>query len=108
MRTDKKANVYEQMLIGFAIGAVVPVITYVVVEFVFELLMNAGIMADLGSGFAVTKRLRTLAVIAIAGNLIPFQILKSRRNYNTMRGILLATFIYAAIWIVYFWESIMI
>ena len=108
MNTNNSQFINSQVLIGFAIGATVPVLGYMVISFVFEQLTLAGILGELGSSFSVIKRLRTLAVLAIASNLIPFQILKSRRLYYHMRGVLIATFIYAIIWIIYFWDSIMI
>ena len=47
-------------------------------------------------------RERTIAILAVCLNLIPFQLFKKRRNEKTMQGILIATFIYVFIWIYYF------
>jgi hypothetical protein len=103
-----KFTINSDVILGFAIGATIPVLGYVAIEFIFEQLTNADLMSELGSSFSVIKRQRTLAVLAIASNLIPFQILKSKRSYNRMRGIMIATFIYATIWVIYFWDSIMV
>ena len=99
-------NSTTNILVGFALGACIPVIGFVVVQFVFDQLTDAGILGELVSSMSVVKRFRTIAVLAIACNLIPFQIFKSKRSGEQMRGILIATFIYAIIWIVYFWDSI--
>lgn len=107
MKKENNSFINTQMLIGFAIGVTVPVFGYVIVEFIFEQLTNAGVMNELGSSLSVVKRLRTLAVLAIATNLIPFQLLRGRREFEKMRGILLATFIYAIVWVIYFWDSIL-
>ena len=99
-------KVNSNVLIGFAMGATIPVIGFAVIQYIFDWMMDAGIIGALGSPHSVVKRIRTIAVLAIALNLIPFQIYKGRRSSDTMRGVLIATFIYAVIWIIYFWDSI--
>ena len=93
-------------LIGFAFGACIPVLGYMLIYFVFEQLTDSGLLGELGSSMSVIKRMRTIAVLAIATNLIPFQYFKKKRKGEEMRGIVIATFIYALIWIVYYWNSI--
>lgn len=95
------------MIIGFAIGATTPVLGYILISFIFEQLTDSGLMGELGSSFSVLKRQRTLAVLAIASNLIPFQLFKNKRKYDHMRGLVITTFIYAIVWIIYFWDSIL-
>lgn len=102
----KKIKFNSDILVGFAIGVTVPVLGYFLVSTVFDWLTDAGVLGELGSSFSVIKRVRTVAVLALATNLIPFQILKNMRRYDHMRGILTATFIYAITWIIYFWDSI--
>jgi hypothetical protein len=103
----KKNNFNSDILVGFAIGVTVPVLGYFLVFTIFEWLTDSGVLSEMGSSFSVIKRLRTIAVLALATNLIPFQILKNRRMYDHMRGILIATFIYAITWVIYFWDSIL-
>ena len=98
----------KELLLGLVIGICVPVVGYAIIMMIFEWLTDAGLIAELGSSFSVIKRLRTMGVLAIAFNLIPFNIFKSKRKLRAMRGVLFATFIYAIIWIVRYWDSIII
>jgi len=96
----------KNILIGLVLGLGVPVVGYAIIMIIFEQLTDLGWMNELSSSFGVMKRMRTMGVLAIAVNLIPFNYFKRAGNMNSMRGIVLATFLYAAFWIIYFWSSI--
>ena len=99
-------KINSNILIGFAFGACIPVLGYILIAFIFEQLTAYGLLGELGTSMGFVKRMRTIGVLAIATNLIPFQYFKKKRKGEEMRGIVIATFIYAVIWIVYYWNSI--
>lgn len=83
---------------GLVLGAIVPVLGYVVVEFIFGLLTQMGLM-EYVSGSGSSRRMRTLALIGICCNLIPFNICRKYRWDNTMRGIVFPTLLYVGFWL---------
>jgi len=97
----------KEFLLGIALGVCVPIVGYAIVLIIFEQMTDLGVMGELTSSFGVVKRMRTIAVLAIAFNLLPFNYFKKKSRMSSMRGVVTATFIYALSWIIYFWESIM-
>lgn len=88
----------DNLLIGLAIGAIVPVLGYLAIQFIFEQLSNFGLMDSGGIGY-YSKRFRTLALFALCCNLIPLNFFRKRRMDNAMRGVVFPTLIYAGFWI---------
>ena len=88
------------------IGATFPVLGYYLVEVLFDFLTNQGLMDAVSAGSS-GKRLRTLALIAICTNIIPIQLLNNRYILKTVKGVLIATFIYCAIWFVNFGQALL-
>ncbi|MBP7184436.1 MAG: hypothetical protein KBA06_02930 [Saprospiraceae bacterium] len=86
--------------IGLVIGLAIPVIGYALLLTIFEFLESSG-FAD-SKGLSFNFRVRTLALIGICFNLIPFHLYKNAKYDNSMRGIAVATVIYAMIWFVRF------
>lgn len=88
----------DSLLTGFVLGAIIPVIGYMAVEGIFDLLTHFHLM-DHTSGGAIGRRGRTIALFAICCNLIPFNY--ARRNYLdfTMRGIVFPTLFYVGLWL---------
>jgi len=101
MRQKKNDN----FMIGFMIGTTVPVIGYWGIQIIFETLTSAGIMDEVTNS-TFTKRMKTLALLAICCNLIPAQVSTNKRYTNILRGIVLATLIYTACWVFYFYLGI--
>ena len=83
---------------GLVIGAVVPVLGFFAIEFIFDLLMKMELM-EYVSGSGTSRRLRTKALIAICFNLIPLNIGRKNRWDDTMRGIVFPTLLYVGFWI---------
>lgn len=83
---------------GLVIGALIPVVGYMVTEFIFLMLTKAGLM-EYVTGGGLSRRMRTLCLIGICFNLIPFNICRKKRWDNTMRGIVFPTLIYVGAWI---------
>lgn len=91
-------NDKNSIIIGFAVGAITPVLGYLAIEFIFNSLSQMGLMDSGGIGF-YSKRFRTLALFAICCNLIPLQFFKRKKWDLSMRGIVFPTLIYAAFWV---------
>lgn len=99
-------NEKNTILIGFALGAITPVLGYLVIEFIFDSLSQMGLMDSGGTGY-YSKRFRTLALFAICCNLIPLNFFRKRQWDNAMRGVVFPTLIYAGFW-VYKYMSILL
>ena len=77
---------------GASIGAIVPLLIYVLIQEVFFVERNGMMVPRFDQA--------TVLVLAIAANLIPFsRYMKDQRYEQTGKGILLVTFFYAAIYI---------
>ncbi len=83
---------------GLLVGAIVPVLGYLLVGGVFELLGSMGIMDEV-SGSISGRRERTVLLLAICCSLIPLNIFKRHRMDDSMRGIVLPTVFYVGAWI---------
>ena len=90
----------DQLWIGLIIGAVIPFIGLGILLTIYEWLENAGLATPIG--LSNQFRLRTLSILAMAMNLIPFTIYNRQYYIQTMRGIIFPTLIYVAAWVWYF------
>jgi len=90
----------DSIITGILLGILTPLLAWFIVKFGFDLLGNLNTRSDFGA--TPTWRPRTLALIALCFNLVPFQIAKVKRLDNTLRGIVFPTIIYVAIWFLYF------
>ncbi len=95
----------NSLVFGLVLGCIVPVLGFVVVEFIFNLMTQFGLMAEVSSSSS-GRRFRTLTLIAICTNLIPFNIAKNRKWDDTMRGIVFPTLIYVGAWILKFYGEL--
>jgi hypothetical protein len=95
----------NSIIFGLLLGAIVPVGGFVLTEFIFNTLTDLGIMDKVSSSTA-GRRFRTLALIAICYNLIPFNICKNYRWDETMRGIIFPTLIYVGAWVYKFYGEL--
>ena len=86
---------------GLVLGAVVPVLGFIVVEFIFSLLIQVNLM-EYVDGSGTSRRMRTLALIGICSNLVPFHIARRNKWDNTMRGIVFPTLLYVGFWLYQF------
>ena len=86
------------IVMGLLLGAVIPVIGFVVFESIFEGLEMIGLIEEATSS-AYMRRERTIGLLAICCNLIPFNYAKKRRWDNMLRGVVFPTLIYVAAWI---------
>ena len=88
----------DSLVIGFAVGAVVPVLAFLLIDGAFDLLVGLGVVNRFGEPYGFRER--TLALVAICVNLLPFRAFVSLRNDASTRGVFLATGIYAAAWVI--------
>jgi hypothetical protein len=91
----------DSVLTGFVLGAIVPVLGYILLTFLFDLLTQGGLLEEVSMSTA-DKRYRTILLLSLCMNLIPFQIGKKNRWDETMRGIVIPTMIYVGAWVYMF------
>lgn len=82
---------------GLLFGILFPALGFIALYEIFSLLELKG--AASGAGFSPNFRERTVAVIAIALNMIPMNIFRRRRWDLSMRGVVIATTILAFVWV---------
>ncbi len=85
---------------GLVVGLVMPFVGYALLLMMYDGLESAGLLS--GQGFSENFRQRTLGIIAICLNLIALNFFQKRRLTHSMRGVVIATFIYAMVWFIYF------
>jgi amino acid permease len=94
-------------IFGLLLGAITPVIGFVVVEYIFDLLISVGWMPEAGISGS-SRRYRTMLLLALMSILIPFHFAKNKRWDETMRGIMIPTLIYVCAWVYKFFIHEMI
>lgn len=95
----------DSILIGFMIGATVPILGYFCIETIFDVLTSSGIMDEV-TGSTIVKRSKTLALLAICTNIVPSQLANNFRYEKIMQGVILATLVYAGFWILHFFLGV--
>ena len=98
----------DNFWVGFMIGAIVPVVGYLIIGSVFDFLSARGIMDEVTVSTG-GQRQRTVLLLSIAFNLLSVNILSkvNRRGSMAIKGVVTATFIYAGYW-VYMYYSILL
>ncbi len=91
-------NDKNTIVMGLLIGAVTPVIGFVVFESIFQGLEMIGLIEEATSS-GLARRERTIGLLAICTNLIPFNYAKKRRWDAMLRGVVFPTLIYVAGWV---------
>ncbi len=93
------------LMTGMVVGILLPLTTFVLLYQVFNLLEVKG--AASSSGLSPNFRMRTLAILAIAINLIPLNIYRRKRWELAIRGVVIATSVLAISWVIYFGPGLM-
>ncbi|MBK6931069.1 MAG: hypothetical protein IPH12_09400 [Saprospirales bacterium] len=83
---------------GLLFGLMLPAAGYLLLYNLFALLEMKG--AASGVGFSTNFRERTLAIVALALNLIPLHIFRRRRWDLSLRGVVIATAVLAFAWLI--------
>lgn len=87
----------NDFLPGLILGVVFPLVGFAILYQLFSLLELWG--AASGAGFSSNFRERTLAIVAIAFNLLPLNLYRNRRWETAMRGVVTATGALAIVWL---------
>jgi hypothetical protein len=82
---------------GLLVGLLLPVAGWVFFNALFDLLEMKNLASS--EGFSQNFRERTLAIVAIALNLMPLNFYRRIRADQAMRGVVLATGLMALIWL---------
>lgn len=86
----------NSFILGLVIGICVPVAAYGILLTLYDFLDAQLLASDIG--FAPEFRTRTLMLIAICTNLVPFHLYHRRRADDTMRGLIFPTIVYVGAW----------
>jgi hypothetical protein len=89
---------------GLIIGILVPIVGFAVLLGIFTGLEAMGFMSEVG--FRPYFRERTTSIIAIAFNAMVMNSYQKKRYTDTMRGIVIPSFIYIITWLILFWNTI--
>jgi heme/copper-type cytochrome/quinol oxidase subunit 4 len=91
------------------IGMIASIFTIIVgsalVLMIFEFLAKYGIIQWNSGSFSIQQE-RTIFVLGIMINLIPFQYFKRSRAEKAMNGVVLMTIAAVVVWIVYYYKSL--
>ena len=97
---------HDKVWIGILVGLIVPFVGYALLLLFLEQLAAVESLASNRLNFDFKSR--TLGVLALALNLIiSMQFFRKRRANQAMRGVLLATLLYGAIWIYFFGHQLL-
>lgn len=94
------ADPRNKIQFGILFGFILPLIMWAFLYAFFDLLsmLQLSSLTDLSPNF----RMRTITILAIAANLIPFRIFNKRNYLQAMRGLVFPTVLYAVIWFFYY------
>ena len=87
----------NSILLGIILGVLIPFIGYALLLEIYDQLDAHGFISDVG--MSENFRNRTIALLAICLNLIPFLIYNRMWYIKSMRGIIFPTVIYAFAWV---------
>lgn len=91
---------------GLIWGVLIPFVGVALLMVVDETIADMKILLPNNTVYGGQKT-RTLYLLAICLNLIPFQIYRNRKMDKGLRGVSIPTMLYAAAWFIYFAASIM-
>ena len=95
----------DKFISGLILGILIPLIGFPILYGLFTGLEHLAFASD--DGFRPLFKERTSGIVAIACNAIALNFFQKRRFDQTMRGIVISTSIYIAIWLYFFGEMIM-
>lgn len=95
----------DEIWVGLLYGILLPAAGFFLLYNLFSLLEIKG--AASGAGFSENFRERTLAIVAIALNLIPLNRFRKLRWEQSMRGVVIATAVLALLWLIFFGRKLL-
>ncbi len=87
----------NSILVGIALGTFIPFVGFALLLELYDFMDGAGVISN--ENMSENFRERTIGLLAICLNLIPFYLYNSRWTVQTMRGIIFPTIIYAFAWV---------
>ncbi len=100
-------NYKDNILTGLLVGMAVPIVGAALTMIFFEELVKFGVMKSYLGGFTITQE-RTIYVIGILFNLIPFQYFKYKRYFKSLNGVVSMTILAIIIWVIYYHKSLFV
>jgi hypothetical protein len=91
--------------VGLILGILIPLIAFPLLYGLFTGLESLAFASD--DGFRPLFKERTSGIVAIGINAITLNFYNKRKADETMRGIVIATFVYIAIWVYFFGEMVL-
>ncbi len=96
----------NKIWIGLLVGLLVPFVGLAILELLLEQL-DEWVFQQARNRLSESFKDRTLYLIAIIFNIIPFQLYNKQKKILSMRGMVIATTIYAIAWMVLFVKEIL-
>lgn len=90
---------------GIIAGIFATVVGSALVKILFEFLAQSGIIQSNNGMFSIQQE-RTIYVLGILMNFIPFQYFKIKRAEKAMNGVVIITIIATVVWIIYYYKSL--
>ncbi len=98
-------NFFKSIWSGLIAGIFATVVGSALVKMLFEFLAGSG-MIQWNNGVFSVEQERTIFVLGIMFNFIPFQYFKIKRAEKAMNGVVIITILATAIWIIYYYKSL--
>ncbi len=96
----------NKLLTGIIWGVLIPFIGVAILMVLDETIVDMDLSLP-NNNIYLGQKPRTLYLLAICLNLIPFQIFRNRRMDKALRGVGLVTISYAIVWFLYFSSTIL-
>ena len=90
----------DSLILGVFLGLAVPFVGYALILTLFEQLAATEWLS--AETRTISFRARTIAVLAICLNIVPFKYYQKQWYQATMRGVMMATLIYVSLWLYQF------
>ena len=90
----------NSIILGILLGTFIPFVGYAFLLELYDILDGAGVISN--ENMSENFRERTIGLLAICMNLIPFYIYNTRWTIQTMRGIIFPTVLYAFVWVFFY------
>lgn len=87
----------DSLIVGILLGLAIPFVGYALILTLFEQVAAADWLSS--DTRTISFRARTIAVLAICLNIIPFRYYQKQWYHTTMRGVMIATLIYVGVWL---------
>lgn len=94
----------NHIALGILLGICTPIVAYALLLYLFDMFDSLQ-LTDIDYPRKQFRE-RTIGMLAIAAELIPFEIYRKWRYDQTMRGLIFPTVAYVVAWIIYYGKSV--